>query len=129
MLDAVEKGRLTLKDAVRLISSNGAKRFGLYPQKGAIEPGSDADLVIVDLTGTTTIDRLSLHTAARDCDRLYEGRTFGARIVATLVRGRVAFRDGKVLGKPGEGQFVAPYSNNAPSLIEAESPEIGGQRR
>lgn len=108
MLDKVHDGVLTLEHVVRLISANGAKRFGLYPRKGAILPGSDADLVLVDLGKKTTIRRAGLHTAARDCDHLYDGATFHASIEATIVRGKTVFRHGKILGRPGDGHFVAP---------------------
>lgn len=106
MLDAVSKGRLSLEQAVSLVSTNGAKRFGLYPRKGAVLPGSDADLVLVDLAAETTVRKETLQTEARLCDLLYDGMTFRGRVVTTLVGGRVVYDGGEVVGRPGDGQFV-----------------------
>ncbi len=111
MLDAVAAGRLTLEQAVALTSTNGAKRFGLYPRKGAIAPGADADLVIVDLAAKTTLKKEALWTEARLCDYLYDGMTFRARIEATLVGGKLVYQEGKILGQPGDGGFVRPETD------------------
>ena len=111
MLDAVAERRLTLEQAVALTSTNGAKRFSLYPRKGTIVPGADADLVIVDLDATTTIHKEDLYTEARLCDRLYDGMTFRAKIVSTLLGGQVIHDDGKVLGRAGMGQYIHSEPN------------------
>lgn len=108
VLDAVTCGRLTLEQAVALTSSNGAKRFGLYPNKGALFPGADADLAIVDLNATTTIRKEALFTEVRLCDRLYDGVTLRAKITATLLGGKVIYEGGRILGQPGDGVFVRP---------------------
>lgn len=108
MLDAVAEGRVSLEQAVALVSTNGAKRFGLYPRKGAILPGSDADLVIVDLGAETTIRKEALQTEARLCDLLYDGVTFRGKVEATLVSGRVVYQGGVIVGRAGWGQFVRP---------------------
>ncbi len=112
MMDAALTGRLSLEHAVRLISTNGAKRFGVYPQKGVIAVGSDADLVIYDPMQTTTIRPEMLFSKAKACDKLYEGRTFQGRIRRTIVNGRTVFKDGEILGEPGWGQFVRPVREN-----------------
>ena len=109
MLDAVHKGRLTLEQAVALVSTNGAQRFGLYPRKGAVLPGSDADLVIVDLAAETTIRKETLQTEARLCDLLYDGLTFKAKVDTTLVGGKVVFDQGVIVGRAGDGQFVRAH--------------------
>lgn len=106
MLDAVRKGRLTLERAVELVSSNGAKRFGLYPRKGAIVPGADADLVLVDLNSTTTIRKEALQTEARLCDLLYDGVTFAGQVMTTFVGGEPVYSEGAIVGREGHGQFV-----------------------
>lgn len=111
MLEAVHQGRVTLERATELLSSNGAKRFGLYPRKGAIAVGADADLVIVDLNATTTIRKETLQTEARLCDLLYDGMTFAGRIVTTLVGGKVVYHEGAVMGEPGDGVFVRPEAD------------------
>lgn len=108
MMDAALKGRLSVEKAVQLISTNGAKRFGVYPQKGVITVNADADLVIYDPHTTTTIHQDRLFSKAKACDRLYEGMTFQGRILRTLVNGRTVFKDGQITGEPGWGQFVRP---------------------
>ena len=108
MLHAAGTGRISLEAAVALMSTNGARRYGVYPQKGAIQIGSDADLIIVDLARTTTVRKENLVTQARLCDRLYDGMTFQGAVLRTLVRGRTVFADGDVVGKPGWGCFVRP---------------------
>jgi len=108
MMDAALKGRISIEQAVRLISTNGAKRFGIYPRKGVIAAGADADLVIYDPQATTTIHSDMLFSQARECDKLYEGMTFQGQIRRTMVKGRTVFVDGKITGEPGWGQFVTP---------------------
>ena len=108
MMDAAMAGRLSIEQAVRLISTNGARRFGIYPHKGVIAVGADADLVIYDPDQTTTIREEMLFSRARACDKLYEGRTFRGRICRTLVNGRAVFVDGQIVGEPGWGKFVRP---------------------
>ena len=108
MLDAAASGKVTLEQAVNLISTNGAKRFGLYPQKGAIQKGADADLVIVDLEAQTTIDKNELFTKAKLCDYLYDGMTFQGKVLTTIVGGETVYHEGEVTGQPGWGEFVRP---------------------
>lgn len=108
MMDAALSGRLSVEEAVRLISSNGAKRFGIYPRKGVIAPGSDADLVLYDPEASTTIHPDMLFSKARACDKLYEGMTFRGRVTRTLVNGAPVFADGEIVGVRGSGRFVRP---------------------
>ena len=108
MLDAVVKKKVTLRQAVNLISTNGAKRFGLYPQKGAIAEGADADIILVNLNQSTTIDKTKLFTQARLCDFLYDGMTLQGKVLRTLIAGRTIFDDGEIVGEAGWGQFVRP---------------------
>ena len=96
---------------MRLISTNGARRFGIYPHKGLIAVGADADLVLYDPRQTTTIREDMLFSQARACDKLYEGRTFQGRIRRTIVNGRAVFVDGQITGEPGWGRFVRPDRN------------------
>jgi allantoinase len=108
MMNAAHEGRVSLLEAVRLISTNGAKRFNVYPRKGVIRVGSDADLVIYDPTTPTTITTDKLFSKSRDTDKLYEGMTFSGSVRRTLVGGRTVFVDGQITGEPGWGQFVTP---------------------
>jgi allantoinase len=108
MMDAALGGRLSIEQAVRLISTNGARRFGIYPHKGVIAVGADADLVLYDPQETTTIREEMLFSQARACDKLYEGKQFQGRIRRTLVNGRAVFADGEIVGERGWGRFVRP---------------------
>jgi allantoinase len=108
VMDAALTGKLELLQAVKLISTNGAKRFGIYPRKGAIAVHADADLVLYDPQQSTTIHTDMLFSQARACDKLYEGMTFRGRVRRTIVNGRTVFHDGAVVGEPGWGQFVRP---------------------
>ncbi len=108
MLDAVANGRLSLKRAHDLICANGARRYGLYPFKGALLPGSAADVTIVDLAGETVISAETLHTHAREVAHLFEGRRLRGRVTQTILRGNTVFLNGDVVGVQGAGEFVTP---------------------
>ena len=108
MLDAAAHGRVTLQEVVRLLSTNGAERFGIASRKGSIGPGMDADLVIVDTGAVTKTRRQDLFTASRDTDRFYANREYRGSVEATILMGKVIYRGGEVLNRPGDGQFVTP---------------------
>ena len=108
MLDAVTRGRLTLKHAHDLMSANGARRYGIHPRKGAILPGGDADLVLVDLSAETLLSPDTLHTNARDVAQLFTGRRLRGAVKSTWVAGKIVYQDGKVIGQPGHGRHVTP---------------------
>ena len=100
----VAEGRISLNRFVEITSTNAAKLFGLYPRKGEIAPGSDADLVLFDPAGTTT---LSLETQVTNCDyNPYEGTVLQGAITAVMVRGRVIVRDGRYVAAGPVGAFV-----------------------
>lgn len=103
--EGVNKGRIPLEKVVEVTSYNAARVFGLYPQKGTIAVGSDADLVIVDMDKKVKFS----HTMSSSlCDwNIYEDWDFKGFPVATLVRGEVVAQDGKLVGKPGHGRYVA----------------------
>jgi allantoinase len=108
LLTAVNEGRLDLQSLTKLVSENAARIYGVYPQKGVIQVGSDADLVIIDMQKEGVIDTSKMYTKQRDGARLFQGwRTVGA-LVMTLVRGQVVMKDGVVVGEPGYGRFVRP---------------------
>ena len=113
--EGVGKGRIDLCQFVRLTSANPAKLFGLSPRKGRIAPGADADLVLWDPKKQVTItNALMQHTIDYTP---YEGMEVTGWPVATIRRGAVAMRDGKVLAQPGSGQFLAraPYDMIKPT--------------
>ena len=108
MLDAVAAGRLTLRRMHDLLCANGARRYGLYPRKGALLPGSAADVAIVDLAGETVLTPQNMHTHAREVGHLFHGRRLRGQVVRTLLAGHTVFSGGEVTGPPGGGRFVTP---------------------
>lgn len=104
MLTQVKEGKATLNDYVRWSAAAPAKAWGCYPRKGAVAPGSDADLAIVDMSGGGTIRREALHSRSRMTP--WHGFETAARVVHTLVRGRAVVRDGALVGEPGWGRPV-----------------------
>jgi len=102
--EGVNKGRVKLSKLVRLFSENPAKIFGLYPKKGTIQKGSDADIVIFDPKQVHTIHHQTQHSRAPYT--LYEGRRCKGKPVLLMQRGKVLIEDDEIKGKPGEGMFL-----------------------
>lgn len=100
----VRAGRITLNRMVELLATNPAKLFGLYPRKGTIAPGSDADIVIFDPTRSKTITAADQHSESDY--NLYEGTEVTGDIDTVLVRGTVVVDGGELKVEPGFGQFV-----------------------
>jgi dihydropyrimidinase len=97
-------GRITKERWVEIISTAPAKLFGMFPQKGAIAVGSDADIVIYDPAATRTISAATHHM---DVDySCYEGRSVQGRSDVVLSRGTVIVRDGAFTGRKGHGRFI-----------------------
>ncbi|WP_062227292.1 dihydropyrimidinase [Aureimonas frigidaquae] len=105
----VGTGRLTMNEFVAVTSTNIAKILNIYPQKGAILPGADADLVIWDPAATKTITAARQHSAIDY--NVFEGMEVRGLPVMTLSRGKVAFRAGEVLAQQGDGQYVRRPAN------------------
>ncbi len=103
--EGVATGRLAVHDIARLAAEAPARIYGLFPRKGMIAPGADADLVVVAPSETWRLEASRLHM---NCDfSPYEGRTMVGRVVLTLSRGEVVFREAEVLAMPGRGHFLA----------------------
>jgi allantoinase len=96
------QGRLPLEHVVRLTSAAPAQRFGLHPRKGALVPGSDADLVLVDVERSFTLRSEDLLTRWRMSP--FIGKTLQGSVVATMVRGTLVYRNGSLVGAPGHGR-------------------------
>ncbi len=110
LTDGVHGRGLTLERLAYLTATAPAQLFGLFPRKGAIAVGADADFAIVDPAREWTLERGELQT--RSGVSAYLGRTFTGKVVRTIVRGRTVFADGEVVGKPGWGQLVRPNLAN-----------------
>jgi dihydropyrimidinase len=102
--EGVRPGRITLGRFVGVTSTNVAKLFGLYPRKGTIAVGSDADLLIFDPHLTRTIEGSMLKS--RSDYSAFEGWEVTGWPVVTLRRGEIVFRDGEIIGRPGSGSIV-----------------------
>ena len=128
----VNTGRLTMSEFVAVTSTNSAKIFNIYPQKGMIAAGSDADLAIFDPQATHTISAKTHH---QNVDfNIFEGMELTGINVATVSQGKVVYKDGDVLTERGVGRYVdrpcfAPYyaavekrsSATAPTSVDRSS--------
>lgn len=100
----VLEGRIDVHRFVDLFATQPAKIFGLYPRKGSIVPGGDADLVVFDPTGTSTISAKTHH---HRCDRsIFEGFEVKGRPSHVIVNGRVQCKDGKLDVERGAGRYL-----------------------
>ncbi|MGI6677524.1 MAG: allantoinase AllB [Dehalobacterium sp.] len=105
MLDSVNKGKLTVNQLARILSEHPARIFGLYPEKGSLEVGTDADLTIVDLRLKTRIKKEKLHSKTKVTP--YGGMELQGAPVQTIVRGITVAKNGEIVGTPG-GKFIHP---------------------
>jgi dihydropyrimidinase len=101
----VNSGRLDLHRFVDALSTRAARLFGLFPRKGTIAPGSDADLVIYDPYYRGTVSAKTQHT--NNDYNGFEGFPLQGRPSVVTVRGKVQVRDGKFVGNAGIGRFLA----------------------
>jgi allantoinase len=107
LLSLVHQGKLSLQDIPRITSTAAAQRFGIYPTKGSIEIGADADLAIVDFTKSWTIRASELQTKAWETV-LYGGMEVKGRVKYTLVGGEMAYEDPAGFASPGLGRMIRP---------------------
>ena len=108
--EGVMKGRISINKFVEVTSTNPAKIYGMYPQKGTIAVGSDADIVIIDKNKEVTITKSMLHENVDYTP--YEGIKVKGYPVLTIVRGKVAVRNNKFIGEEGYGKFINRYKND-----------------
>jgi dihydropyrimidinase len=102
--EGVRKGRISLERLVQVLCENPAKIFGLYPQKGAIEPGADADLVVFDPEARQLCSAETTHSRSGYC--VFEGMETVGAPTHVMQRGKVLVENGTLLGKPGEGKYL-----------------------
>jgi dihydropyrimidinase len=102
--EGVNKGKIDLCGLVRVLAENPARIFGLFPRKGAIQEGSDADLVIFDPESPLVITHKTQHSKARYT--LYEGRVCLGAPALTMQRGKVILEDGQLRVRPGCARFL-----------------------
>jgi len=102
--EGVLKGHFSMNKFVELVSTNPAKLFGMFPEKGTIAVGSDADIVIFDPKKEVVLKAEDLH---QNVDYTpFEGFKVKGYPVKTIVNGKIVIDDGNFIGKPGEGKFI-----------------------
>jgi len=104
--EGVAKGRISLERFVQCVAANPAKLFGIYPQKGTLAPGSDADIVILDPQAEFTLHAETLHGPSDYS--LYDGMRLKGRVETVFLRGEKVAENGAFGGKRGMGNLLRP---------------------
>ncbi|MCW5734393.1 MAG: dihydropyrimidinase [Enhydrobacter sp.] len=125
--EGVQKGRISLQQFVALSSTNHARLYGLYPRKGTIAVGSDADLAIWDADKDVTIRWKDLHDNVGYTP--YEGREIKGWPTTVISRGRVVVEDGKLNAERGSGQFLPCESPDSSKPKGMAAPELQAMSR
>ena len=122
MLNEVNRGRLSIERLVALYAENPAKVWDIFPAKGTLQVGSDADIVIVDMAKQATIDQARLHSKQRISG--WHGRSVTGQPVRTIVRGRTVMLEGELVGLAGWGRSVRhrPVAAFSPSTDRIRPP-------
>ena len=105
MLDRVASGEITMQRFVEAASSRPAQVFGLYPDKGAIKPGADADVVVLDMERTAVVDPAKFKSKGKYTP--FEGWPMRGIPTMTFVGGNLVAQDGEIVGQPGSGTIVS----------------------
>jgi dihydropyrimidinase len=122
----VSTGRLTMNEFVRVTSTNAAQIFNIYPRKGSISVGADADIVVWDPQATKTISAKTHH---QNVDfNIFEGMTVKGCASHTLSQGKVVYADGKLNVERGAGRYIekppfASYYDAMQKQAERQKPE------
>jgi dihydroorotase (multifunctional complex type) len=106
MLNEVNKGRLSINDFVRIASEAPAKTWGIYPMKGSLLTGADADFTVVDMNKKHKITAGESHSKSKTS--AYDGMEMQGAPVATIIRGKFVMKDGFLTGTKGFGKFINP---------------------
>ena len=120
--EGVQKGQLDLNQFVALTATNHAKLYGIYPRKGTIAVGSDADIAIWDPAREITVSQPMLHDNVGYTP--YEGRHLHGWPVTVLSRGRVIVEDGKLAAARGSGQFLPCALSDYAKPLGRPTPEL-----
>lgn len=113
---AVEGRGLPVTAFAELLAAGPARRYGLYPRKGSLFVGADADIAVLDPTRTWTVDSVQSQSVADWSP--YDGMTLKGKVVGTFVRGTQVFNGKEITAEPGSGRFTAPLHN-----LGKENPE------
>jgi len=101
----VRRGLLSFEQVARICSENPARRFGLYPRKGVLQVGSDADYVVVDPARRAVVDDDYYRGSVTDWS-IYHGWDFQGMPETTVIRGEIVVERDEIVGSPGDGQYV-----------------------
>ena len=105
LIDGVNHGRISWNRLAEVLSEAPAKMFGLYPSKGSLEVGTDADITIIDPDMEYVMDQTKLHSRTKLSP--FDGRHMKGKPVCTIVRGKTVMKDGEIKGDPS-GRFIRP---------------------
>lgn len=109
MLSAAKEGKINLEKVIELVCENPAKKFRIFPQKGVIRVGADADLVVFNFDETTIIDKEKNYSHAKDIAVPYDGKEMKCKLDYTILRGRILMENGIVdEDSKAYGQLVCP---------------------
>jgi len=114
----VNRSRITLPRLVQVLAENPARIFGLYPRKGSVEKGADADLVIFDPAIPHILSGKTQHTKAGYT--LFEGRRCLGKPVLTLQRGKIVFEQDRLIARPGDGRYLPLVKEGKQRACEPE---------
>lgn len=120
MLTGVGEGKLSLAQYTEAASERAARVFGLWPQKGSLVPGSDADLTLVDLDQTMVVDSGTLHSKVRVTP--FDGMPITAKILCTVVRGQVVARSGESCGEADGRDVGRDMTIGVPNRADLKRP-------
>jgi len=110
--EAFHRRGMTLDRFVRFSSTNAARIVGLYPAKGTLLPGADADVALYDLDSEWIVDAKSQQFSKNPWSP-FDGRHVRARVVRTLVRGETVYANGEIIAEPGSGRFLSCHDDYA----------------
>jgi allantoinase len=108
--EAYHRRGMTLDAFVRFSSTNAARTTGMYPRKGTLLPGADADIAVYDLETEWVVDAKRQQFSKNPWSP-FDGRHVRARVVRTLVRGETVFVDGRIVAEPGSGRFLSVHDD------------------
>jgi allantoinase len=117
--EAIHRRALDLEAFVRFSSTNAARIVGLYPAKGTIRAGSNADLALYDLDADWVVDAKSQQFSKNPWSP-FDGRRSRVKLIRTIVRGETVYADGEIHAEPGYGQFLSSQELNTGAATELE---------
>lgn len=106
LTEGVNKSRITMQKLVEVMCENPAKLFRIFPKKGTLQVGADADVVLVYLNKEYTVDAAKFHSVVKHSP--FNGFTVKGAPVLIMVRGTVVAENGEVVAQPGHGKMVRP---------------------